>query len=454
MIDAIRTRLIAAGLPISDARQAAATNAAWLIGERLISGLLGLTVTAAVARHLGPAEFGTLSFALSLVLLFGTFWTLGLSGLVVRELVKDPARQDDLLGTLTGLRVVGGVIAFGLAILLTIILGRDDETRLAVAILLVGVLGLYAFDGIDFWLQAQVRSRHAVIARSAALLVASAFNIVLIVVGAPLLAFVVAAAVEFALGGVFLLATYVRQGGHPRRWRYHGPLARQLLLASWPLILSGVFNAINLRVDQLMLGTMVGREAVGTYAAAARLSEVWYFVPTAIAASVFPAMVRAHTGDRRAFDSWMGRLYDLLVALALPIAIVVALLAGPLIELIYGPAYAESAPILAVHVWAGPFVFMGAALSRWLIAEDRLKFSLVRHGAGATVNIVLNLILIPEFGGLGAAWATLISYAVASVGACFLYRPLWGQGRQMVLALLLPVRLVAAGLRRLAPTRA
>ena len=147
MIDAIRTRLIAAGLPISDARQAAATNAAWLIGERLISGLLGLTVTAAVARHLGPAEFGTLSFALSLVLLFGTFWTLGLSGLVVRELVKDPARQDDLLGTLTGLRVVGGVIAFGLAILLTIILGRDDETRLAVAILLVGVLGLYAFDG-------------------------------------------------------------------------------------------------------------------------------------------------------------------------------------------------------------------------------------------------------------------------------------------------------------------
>lgn len=452
MIAAIRTRLAGLGIPLSESREAAASNAGWLIAERLLSGLLAVTVTAAVARHLGPAGFGVVSFALSLVLLFGTFWTLGLSGLVIRELVREPDRESELLGTILGLRLLGGIIAVVAALGLSVVLGTDAQTRLAVGILVVGVLTLYAFDGIDFWLQAQVRSRNAVIARSAALVIASAINIGLIVSGAPLLAFVVAAALEYALAGVGLVLVYVRLGGRPGSWTFSTGLTRRLLGASWPLILSGLANAINLRVDQLMLGTMLGPEAVGTYAAAARLSEVWYFVPVAIAASVFPAMVRAHAGDRTAFQGWMGRLYDLMVALALPIALGVSLLSGQLIFLLYGSGYAQSGPILAIHVWAGPFVFLGAALSRWLIAEDRLRFSLVRHGAGAFVNVGLNLVLIPPLGGVGAAISTLVSYAVASVGACFLYAPLRPQAWAMVRAILLPVRLLLAGIAALRPS--
>lgn len=448
-LDQIRDWFVAAGLPITAGRQAAATNAGWLIAERIVSGLLALTVTAAVARHLGPSGFGVMSFSVSLVLLFATLWTLGLSGLVVRELVRAPERESELLGTVLGLRLVGGIIAMVAALTFAVILGRDDQTRLAVVVLMIGILSLYTFDGIDFWFQAGVRSRHAVVARSLALAVASVLNIALILADAPLLAFVAVAALEYGLGGAFLFLSYIRMGGRPLGWRFQGRVARGLLVVSWPLILSGVANAINLRADQIMLGVMRGPDDVGTYAAAARLSEVWYFVPAAIAASVFPAMVRAHAGDRRTFDGWMRRLYDLMVGLALPIAVVVAIVSGPLIAVLYGPAYAASAPILAVHVWAGPFVFMGAALSRWLIAEDRLRFSLVRHTAGAVVNVGLNLVLIPPFGGLGAAYATLISYAVASVGACFLYPPLRGQGRAMVVALLLPFRLVVAGGRRL-----
>lgn len=441
------------GLPITAGRQAAASNAGWLMAERVLSGILAITVTAAVARHLGPTQFGVLSFALSTVLLFATLWTLGLSGLVVRELVRDPGRESELLGTVLGLRIAGGIVAVVAALALVALLGRDDTTRLAVVILMLGVLGLTTFDGVDFWLQAGVRSRHAVAARSLALAVSSALNIALIVVDGSLLAFVGAASLEYALGGVFLVAAYLRLGGRPGAWRFRGSTARRLLTVSWPLILSGIANAINLRVDQLMLGTMSGPEAVGTYAAAARLSEVWYFVPAAIAASVFPAMIRAHAGDRPAFDRWMSRLYDLMVALALPIALVVSVLAVPLVAVLFGPDYADSAAILAIHVWAGPFVFLGAALSRWLIAEDRLKFSLVRHGTGAAVNIGLNLVLIPVYGGVGAAIATLVSYAVASFGACLLYPPMWGQARAMAVAMLLPARVIAAGVGRVTGSR-
>lgn len=450
LIERVREAAIRLGIPLTPARTGAATNAGWLIAERVLSGVIALTVTAAVARHLEPAGFGVLSFALSTVLLFATLWTLGLSSLVVRELVRRPEQEMELLGTVMALRIAGGLVALGGVVLLTAVLGSTDETRLAAIILMLGVLSLYTFDGIDFWLQAAVRSRYTVVARSGALVVASLLKLGLIAADAPVLAFVAATAIEYALAGVFLVLAYLRLGGRPTRWRVRGTVARGLLLASWPLILSGVANAINLRADQLMLGVLRGAEDVGTYAAAARLSEVWYFIPTAIAASAFPAMVRAHAGDRPTFDRWMARLYDLVVALALPIAIVVSFLAVPLAGWLFGPAYAATGPILAIHVWAGPFIFLGAVLSRWLIVEDRLRFSLVRHAAGAAVNVALNLVLIPPLGGVGAAIATLVSYATASLGACFLYPPTRGQGRAMVVALLLPVRLVASGAHRLA----
>jgi O-antigen/teichoic acid export membrane protein len=213
-------------------------------------------------------------------------------------------------------------------------------------------------------------------------------------------------------------------------------------------VISGLFYSINLRVDQLLLGNIAGDAAVGTYAAAARLSEVWYFVALAIAASGAPALLRARQASSELYKRRMQQAYDLMVGLSLPLAIVVSLTGDQIIKFLYGSQYAGAGAILSIHIWAGPFVYMGAILSKWLIAEDLVKFSMVRHGAGALINVVLNLILIPPFGGVGAAFATLVSYAIASFGACFLYPPAWPAARQELLALALPVRLLIAPFRR------
>jgi PST family polysaccharide transporter len=416
----------------------------WLMAERVVAGLLAVSVTVAVARHLGPSSFGTLSFALSLVLLFSTLWTLGLSGIVVRELVRHPDEHGAIVGTVTVLRVAGGVIAVVAAVALTVALDVDPVAQASVAILMIGVLALYTFDGIDLWLQAEVRSRYAVAARTAGLACAAAFNVALIAVQAEFMWFVIAAASEFVIGGLALVAVYVRLGKSFAAWRFRVASARSLLRVSWPLVLSGVVYAINLRVDQLMLGTMSDTREVGLYAAAARLSEVWYFVPAAIAASVFPAMIRSREAGPVHYEWQLARLYDAMVALGLPVALAVALGSSIVVELLYGPAYAKSGAILAIHIWAGPFVFLGSVLSRALIAEDRLGFSFVRHGAGALVNVVLNLVLIPPLGGVGAAWATLISYTTAAYLATFLYGPVRRHGVLMTRALLLPIRATRA----------
>ena len=92
----------------------------------------------------------------------------------------------------------------------------------------------------------------------------------------------------------------------------------------------------------------------------------------------------------------------------------VQLLGTPLVTGIFGLSFAAAAPILKVHIWAGLFVFMREAFSKWLLLENLLVFSLLTHGLGALTNIALNSLLIPRWGGLGAAYATLISYAVAA----------------------------------------
>jgi PST family polysaccharide transporter len=111
-----------------------------------------------------------------------------------------------------------------------------------------------------------------------------------------------------------------------------------------------------------------------------------------------------------------------------------------IVPLLFGHSYAASAPILAVHVWAAPFIFTGTLLGRWLINESMLGRNALRHGAGATANIGLNLLLIPMWGGIGAAWATLASYAVANYLFCFGSSAMRDQGRMITLAFLAPLR--------------
>lgn len=136
----------------------------------------------------------------------------------------------------------------------------------------------------------------------------------------------------------------------------------------------------------------------------------------------------------------MQRLYRIMVLASLAIAVPVSLLAMPVIPALFGQEYADSAAVLIVHIWTCPAIFMAAVFSKWLISEDLLMFSLTRHGMGAAANVVLNLWLIPPYGAMGAAVATLASYTVAGYLACFTDRRTFATGVMMTRALLLPFK--------------
>ena len=423
-------------------------NTGWLFGLKILRMLFALFVMAWVARYLGREQFGILQYSLAFVGLFGPLAILGLQAIVVRDLVREPEAKDEILGTTIVLRMVGGVIGFTLVLLAIYFVRRDDLlVRLVTGIAALALL-FHAFDTIDMWFQSQVQSKYTVIAKSVSLAVANLLRIIAIVMEAPVTVFAATLVIDMIVSGSGMVIAYRSQGHRLRKLRFSMTRAKNLFSQSWALILSGALAVIYFRIDQVMLGQMAGDETVGIYSTASRLSEVWYFIPVAIATSVFPALIKAKSRGEEIYYARLQQLYDFLAGLGLAVAVFFTFASDKVIVLIFGAEYAAAGPILSVHIWAGVFIFLKVAMGRWLLNEGKLNFLFISSGLGAAVNVALNLFLIPRHGGMGAAVATVISYAVAGLFACFLYRPAWRNGWMMIKALLIPFRAVAHLVKR------
>lgn len=412
-------------------------NFSWLIGEKAVTLLLSLTVSVWLARYLGPDQFGLMSYAVAFVGLFSTFTYLGLSGITVRDLVERPEDRNELLGTVFTLKLIGALIAMAIVVVITRQQGTD--ARELVLLLSLGML-FQSVGVIRFWFESRIEGKYTVAAPMVSSVVAAALNVGLILIQAPLAAFVAVIVVQHGLTTAGLFYIYWSRGYSVLHWRFRFRRARRLLHQSWPLMLSSMGAVLYLKVDQVMLGRFAGNSEVGIYAVAVKFSEVWYFLPTALAASLFPKIVKLKSLSLDQYNERMQRMYRIMVVAALGICIAVTLTAIPLMSVLYGAEYDGAAQVLMIHIWACPAVFMAAVLSKWLISEGLLMFSLTRHGLGAVVNILLNLLLIPQFGAIGAAIGTVISYTVASYLACFSDRRTFATGIMMTRALLMPFK--------------
>jgi O-antigen/teichoic acid export membrane protein len=371
---------------------------------------VGVLVGVYVARHLGPASFGVLSYAISFVFLFSALARLGLDNLVVRDLVASPESEAETLGAAFALRLAGGTLAVGFIGAAAWASQSDPTTRLAILIIALGLM-FQSLEVSAYWFYAHALTRPVALARLAALAVVSTLRIAFVLLDKPILWFAVPVAVDAALAAVLMLVFYLRDPAAPALLRFPARLSRvgTMLPEAWPLVPSIVLVETQLRIDQLMLGQMLGPQEVGWYASAARLSQMLYVLPTLIATATFPAIVRARETSLELYDRRMQAFYNLMLWLGLGLALPSALLAGPIIHLLYGDAYAPAAAVLQIHVWSFVFVGLGTARSRWLIAEGLTRLMLLTSLVGVTANVGFNALLIPRYGGPGAAWATLLA---------------------------------------------
>ncbi|MBG1264005.1 flippase [Nostoc commune] len=390
------------------------TNTGWLFADRILRMGASLVVGVWVARYLGVQQYGLFNYALAFVSLFSPIFTLGLDEVVVRHLVRQSSNKEEILGTTFWLKFMGGIASVLLAVSTMFFLGEHEILKIWLVAIL-GMAGIFrATDTIEVWFQSQVQSKYTVIAKNIAFLLNSVIKIALILTKAPLMAFAWVTLAEFAMSAIGLLIVYQVKGSSLWLWRWSFSAAKTLLKESLPLIFSGFAILIYMRIDQVMLGQMIGNNEVGIYSAAVRISEIWYFIPGAIISSVAPAIYAAKEKSESLYYQRIGKLLSLMTCISFAIGLPLTFLSDKIIMVMFGSGYAEAGAILAVHVWTSLFVFMGLATSPWFIAEGLNHVSLGKTLFGAILNIILNLFLIPKYAGLGAAIATIISQAAAT----------------------------------------
>jgi O-antigen/teichoic acid export membrane protein len=389
-------------------------NTGWMFGGQMLTLLLSFFIGAWLARYLGPENYGVMSYAVAFVGLFGFIMSLGVDGIVTRDLVKFPEKRDELLGTGFRLKLIGGVIAFILTCSAAFIFPLSPLIRFLIIIFAASFI-LQAINVISLFFQAEVQAKKNVGVNLVATLVSSGLKIAVIMSGRGVIWVILIFTLDFLWQGIGFLSAYRRSGLKIKDWRFNQPLAKEILSASWLLMLASASAYIYLKVDQVMIGAYLGTKEVGLYAAAVKLCEIWYFVPSIICASLFPAIVNAKITSPLIYKTRLKALYLLMIGLAVAIAIPSSLLASWLIRFIFGPAYLAAAGILQIYIWSGIGFFVYIAIYQYFLSENRLRAIFYFSLFSMLANIGLNLILIPRLGLLGAAWATFISYSAGPI---------------------------------------
>ena len=420
--------------------QAMGANVAWLIGIRVFRMFVGVIVLGAMGRYLGPEQFGVLNYAIALTAIFGVFATLGMDGIVIREMVSRPDQTPQILGTAFGLRLVGALVAM-LLVYLAAAATRDagQATMLALIVSLSFLPG--SLEVMELWFQKNIQAKHTAVARVIATLLVSAARLALVYYKAPLEYFAVMQGVDVLCGGLALAIAFKARGQHVTAWRFDRPLAKGLLRDSWPLIASGFLIAIYMRIEQVLVKNILGDYAVGIYYSAVRITDLWGFVPSALLTTIYPILVAKRRDAPETYHLRLQTVFDLLTGLGYVIAIGMTVLGPFLIPLIFGEKYRAAIPILIIQAWIAPMTCSALTRAQIMLLDNRTNYYTPIALIGIAINIPLAIWLMGLTGAKGAAFSVLITSACSGFLTSFLFPALRPYGMQQTKAFLLPFRL-------------
>ncbi len=396
-------------------------NFGWLGAEEVVRLGLGFAVTLMLANHLGSAQFGAYGYLFSFVALFIPVIAFGLPSLVARYTVEQPERLGAILQVAMTIQLASALLAFALAMGLMALLPAPEGTTLTLAAIAGISLLVHPGTTPNTMFKALEQVRIVAIPRVIVTMAIAVVSIMFILQDRPLAYFVGLRSAEVVgMALVAMIALVVRRpGGIRLAPQFDWQLARQFIHGGFPLMLSGLAGLIYMRIDQVMLGQLGTIEALGQYTIAVRFSDAAVFVPMALQAAFFPALVRAARRDESAYRQELGRFFDIM-SLAMWSLVIGVILGGSLIiMLVLDPAYADSAAMLAILAFGLPFIGLGVARSCHLTIRSWFWTSTIMTAVGAVANIALNFLLIPGYGGIGAAVASVISYWIAAHAMCY-----------------------------------
>lgn len=386
-------------------------NVVAVASSQLVGKIATLAWLLVATRTLDQAAFGAFSFALALALLVGSFVEWGFTAAMVQRSSRDPKVLNRFYTSAQVWQLALGVPAYALAVFAA----KDSlQTPGAWWVLLAAVVATAS----ETWCST-ARSAASVLQRQGRVSIALTIQRLLIAAcaigGLVLGGNVTSLALGFLIGtalGVPIHSLALRRVGiHLSIEGLRVSSLRPLLSASHYIGLSGVVLVGLAKVDQVLLGVLANEEAVGAYAAAYRLLETVFFIAFALQAALFPVLA---ADPRPQFvRNGLRAAWEVLCFAYIPYVVVCLLAPAPVLRLVFGEPYDESAAAALQWLSVVPLLFAGAYLViAALLAVDRQRWILGSAVAALVVTVVGDLLLIPPYGPAGAAAGTVVGYAV------------------------------------------
>jgi O-antigen/teichoic acid export membrane protein len=379
---------------------------------------LNIVVSLALIRYFGPSGYGDYVFVFSFVTLFGLISDLGLTKIAVRDISKDESASRAILGTAIWLRLALAVVAAVAAQVLLALLAMRVQIRLA-----AGIASLLfvtdALVSVVVLFQVRVAMQYQAVVDLVVQGVDTVLILALIGLHAGLLPLVAAPVASGAVG--VIVAVIIAKTRFGLRLTFDAGRIRPLIVESLPVGLNFMVSIVFLKLDSVLLGFFRPSSEVGIYGAAYKPIEYVLLTSVILVYTLFPLLSRFQGSDPARFNLVYRRGTEAILAYALPVPVLLAIVAPAMVKAVYAPAFGPSALPLQILGVAVVFMIFSAWQGYVLLAGGRQRVMLAYNAVGMCVNAVLNVVLIIRFGYLGAAASALVSSAF--VAACALVAP-------------------------------
>lgn len=395
-------------LNLSPSKQKIAQNLIWAVIGKITTLLGSLLVGIFVARYLGPEQYGLMNYVFSYIMLFQVFATFGLDNIEIREEAKSPENKNKIIGTAFYLKIILALLTIVAIIVITQLSEADVFTRSMIYVYSLSII-MNTFGVIRNHFTSLVWNEYVVKTEILRTFVGAGIKIVLLLIHAPLWGFICATLFDTILLAGGYITSYQKKIGRISLWEFDTSTAIYLIKQSFPLLLSGAAIIIYQKIDQVMLGNMLDKQSVGFYSVAGKFTELCIFIPTILAQTITPILVKLYDNNANDYTKKAQSFMNLTIWGTIILCVIVCIFAAPLIKYTFGHQYIPSIPLLQIMIFKVIGYAFAQATGSLIVIEKKQQFVVVRNIIGCVIAIGLNFVLIPLWGIKGAAITSVIT---------------------------------------------
>jgi len=388
-------------------------NSLWLIFDNIIKMGGGLFVGVWVARYLGAESYGILQYSISFNFMFSFLVNIGLGNIFIRELVKNPDKEKEYLGSAFGLQIIGAFFAFTLINTFSLLYETDTLIQLVIFIFSFQMFS-NAFYSFTFYFQAKVISRYNVMAESIAFIISSAAKIYFILNEMPIEYIAIAYLIDYLLKAILKIYFYQFINKTLFSIRFKLSIAKAFLKDSWVIGATLFLAMVQNRIDQLMIKNMIGTSELGIYALSADLPSYVLLLPTVLINSLMPYFVDLKKNNPKFYNRRFIQILSASSWASVFVCLIGILIGEQAIKIIYAGKFEGAYQPFILNVWKILFVVQMLFINIWLVIENKQQYQLYTNSIGTVFNIIFNFIMITHYGIIGAAISTIMTMIVVT----------------------------------------